>query len=256
MTRTTLTLARFVLLEARRTGLVWIAAGTALAGIGMAGFVAQLALTESGNLQSGVLAGFFRLCAVFLTATFVVTSMVRESSDKGTELLLSLPMSRTEYYLGKLAGFSACGALLALAYSLIVAIWAPAAGVAFWGVSLALESALVAGVSLFFVVGLGQVIPAMAATAGLYLLSRIVGTIQSISKGPLSDDTQSLQQLSGWLVDSVALLLPSLDTATRTSWLLYEPPSLVEFLGVAAALLLYLGVVCTAGLFDLHRRNL
>ena len=46
-----------------------------------------------------------RVASVFLVATFVITSMVREASDKGLELLLALPMPRAVYLAGKLAGF-------------------------------------------------------------------------------------------------------------------------------------------------------
>ena len=53
-------------------------------------------------------------------------------------------------------------------------IWSPPAAVAAWFVSLVLEVALAATVSLFFVVTLAQVVPALAATAGLYFLGRIV----------------------------------------------------------------------------------
>lgn len=251
-----LTLARFVLLEARRTGLPWLVLAALAAGIGLAGFVSQLALTESAALQAGVLAAYFRLCAIFLTAMFVVTSIVRETADKGTELLLSLPISRTEYYLGKLVGFAACGTTIAAVFSLALLLWASPQGVAAWFVSLALETTLVAGLSLFFVIGLGQVVPALAATAGLYLLARLMGTIQTISRGPLSDDTGIMQRLASWAVDGVALLLPALDAATRTAWLLYAPPDAGEFVRVLASLLLYGGLTIAAGLFDLYRRNL
>lgn len=254
--RAALTLARFVLLEARRTGLPWLAIGAVAAGIGMAGFLSQLALTESLALQAGVLAAFFRACVVFLTSILVATSVVRESGDKGTELLLSLPISRTAYYLGKLAGFSACGALLAGCFALVMLIWSEGAAVLAWFVSLVVEAGLIAAISLFFVMSLGQLVPALAATAGLYLLARTIAAIQSISAGPLADDRSILQALAGWAVDALALLLPPLDTATQTVWLLYGAPPLLDLLRVIGALLLYAALVIAAGLVDFHRRNL
>lgn len=251
-----LTLARFVLLEARRTGLPLLVLCSIAAGIALGGFLTQLAITEGAALQAGILAAFFRLCAVFLTATFVVTSMVRESSDKGVELLLSLPISRTTYYLGKLAGFSVCGGVIAGVFSLLLLLWSPPIAVAVWFVSLGLEVCLVAALSLFFVVTLGQVVPALSASAGVYLLSRIVSAIQAISVSPLAEDQISLQKLAGWGIDAVALLLPSLDKATQTVWLLYGPPTASEFLAVTGSLLVYAALVAAAGLFDFHRRNL
>ena len=255
-TRAALTLARFVLLEARRTRLPLLILCALAAGIGLAGFLSQLALTESASLQAGVLAAFFRATGVFICAAFVVTSMVRESNDKGTELLLSLPISRAAYYVGKLAGFGACGALVAGIFSLVMLIWSPPLAVLAWFASLSLEIWLVAAVSLFFVVTLGDVVPALAASAGVYLLGRTVAAIQSISESPLAAEDDLMQKIAGWAIDAVALVLPPLDRATQTGWLVYSVPSVEEFASVAGGLILYGVLVTAAGLFDFHRRNL
>lgn len=254
--RAALTIGRFVALEARRTGLALLLLASMAAGIALAGFLSQLALTESAALQAGMLAALFRLCAVFLTAVFVATSMVRESGDKVTELLLSLPVSRTAYYFGKLGGYAACGGAMACAYALLLLVWSPAPAVGAWLASLVLEVALVAAVSLFFVITLAQVVPALAATAGMYLLARSVAAIQSISASPLAGTEGSLQTLAVFTIDLIALLLPPLERATQTVWLLYEPPALGEFLSTCGLLLLYGAVAVAAGLFDFHRRNL
>jgi hypothetical protein len=254
--RAVLILGRFVVLEARRTGMPWLFACAAGAGLALAGFLSQLALTESVALQASVLGAFFRLCAAFLMTAFVITSMVRESNDKGVELLLSMPISRTQYYLGKLAGFVTCGGVIAGAFSVLMLVWSPPLPVAAWFVSLTFELALMAAVGLFFVLTLTQVVPALAASASLYLLGRVIASVQAVSSGPLLDEDSIIQKLAAWCVDAVALLLPPLDRATQTVWLLYGAPSAAEFLRVIGALLLYGALVSAAGLFDFHRRNL
>ena len=251
-----LILAKTVVLEARRTRLPLLAVCALGAGLGIAGFLSRLALTESGLLHAGVLAAFFRVTAVFLTAAFVITSIVRESSDKGIELLLSLPISRTTYYMGKVAGFAVCGSLLSGFFALVMLLWSPPFAVAAWFVSLALEVTLVAIISLFFVTTLGEVVAALAAVAGTYLLSRVAATIQAIAVSPVADDNSSLQKVASFGVDLVALLLPPLDQATQTGWLLYAPPTAPEFLHLVGSLAVYGVLVFAAGLFDFHRRNL
>ena len=113
-----------------------------------------------------------------------------------------------------------------------------------------------AAVSLFFVVTLAQVVPALAASASLYLLSRVIGAIQAVSSGPLLDDRAYLQKAAAWSIDAVALILPPLDRATQTVWLIYGAPAAMEFLSIAGALLTYGLLIAAAGLFDFHRRNL
>lgn len=249
-------LARFILLEARRTRLPILVLFVLVAGIGLAGFLSQLALTESSSLQASVLAAFFRVSTVFLCGAFVVTSMVRESNDKGTELLLSLPISRSAYYFGKLAGFGACGALIAAFFSAVMLAWSPPSAVAAWFLSLAVEAWLVAAVSLFFVVTLRDVVPALSAAAGMYLLGRTITAIQAISNSPLASDDDPLRWLAVRSIDAVALLLPPLGGATQTDWLLYAPPAAAALAGILGKMLLYSVLASAAGLFDLHRRNL
>src|SRR5918992_2073564 len=119
------TLARAVLLEARRGGLPWLAAGCIVLALALAAFLSQVALTESLALQAAVVAAVLRACAVFLIAAQVASSTLREINDKGLELMLSLPLSRSTHYLGRFAGYVVCGAAIAAVFALALLLWAP-----------------------------------------------------------------------------------------------------------------------------------
>jgi ABC-type transport system involved in multi-copper enzyme maturation permease subunit len=249
------TLARFVVLEALRSGLPWLTAAAILLVGGLAAFLAQLAVTESRALQIAIVAAVLRAGAVFLVAAHVASSTLREINDKGLELMLALPLRRSTHYLGRLAGFAACGAALAAAFALPLALWVPPGLVALWAVSLACEAALAAAAALFFSMTLAQLVPAMAATLGLYLLARSIATIQSIAAGPLAEPSLAAQ-LQRFVVDGIALLLPRLDGVTRSEWLLYGAPPPGAYLAGLAGLVLYAALLTAAGLFDFHRRSL
>jgi ABC-type Na+ efflux pump permease subunit len=248
-------LARFVVLEVRRSGLPWLVAASIAAGLGLAAFLSQVAVTESLALQTAIVAALLRACAVFLVAAQVVTSTQRERDDKGLELMLSLPLSRSAYYLGRLAGFAACGAVVSACFALPLLLWSPPQAVLLWALSLGAETALVAAAAMFFSVVLVQLVPAAAATAGLYLLARSIGAIQAIAGGPLAEPSPA-QNLARWSVDAVALLLPRLDSVTRTDWLIYGSPAPGAYCAALAGLALYALLLVAAGLFDFHRRNL
>lgn len=248
-----LIVARLVLLEALRSGLPWLALGCVLASLGLAAFLAQVALTETRELQAAAAGAFLRFGAAFLIATHVVVSVARETNDRGLELALALPISRSTYYLGKLAGFACCAVLLATLFALPMLFWSPPLPLAQWGLSLAVETALVAAMGLFFSMVMAHVVPAIAATAGLYLLGRSVSAMQAIAAGPLAEKDESA--LRG-IVDALALLLPRLDQATRTEWLVYDAPAPGELLGALAGLAIYFVLLVAAGLFDFSRRNL
>src|SRR6266487_935578 len=107
-------LAKAVLLEAVRNRLLWLAAVVFAVAFGLAQFLNQVAITESREIQAALLAALLRVAAVFIVATFVITSMVRESSDKVTELMLSLPAPRSVYFFGKFTGYAMLASILAL----------------------------------------------------------------------------------------------------------------------------------------------
>ncbi len=247
-------LARTILLEARRGGLPWLAAASIVAGLGLAAFLSQVALTEGRALQTALLAALLRACAVFLIAVQVTASTLREINDKGLEQLLSLPLSRSAQYLGRLAGHVACGILLSAAYALVLLPWVAPGAAALWGLSLAVETALVAAAALFFTMTLTQAVPAIAATAGLYLLSRSIAAIQAIAAGPGVDDSPA-SRVARFCVDAIALALPRLDNVTRSEWLLYGLPPAGAGAAALAGLALYIFLLAVAGLFDFHRRN-
>src|SRR5687767_1733572 len=249
------TIARYVLAEAWRSGLPWLAAGCVVAALGLSGFLSQVAITEVAALQAAFSAALLRGCAVFLIAAHVVASVVREANDKGLELALALPISRASWYLGKLTGFACLGAVLAALFAVALAPWAAPVNLTAWWLALALETTLVAAAALFFASALSQTVAAIAATAGLYLLARAISAVQAIASGPLAGDSFA-DQAGRWLVDALALLLPRLDGVARGDWLLYGAPPAAELAPALAGLVLYVVLLTAAGLFDISRRNL
>lgn len=247
-------LVRLVLLEARRGALPWLALTAIALSLALAAFLSQVALTESRSLQAAIVAAVLRACAVFLVAAHVASSVLREVNDKGLELMLSLPIARSAQYTGRFLGFALCGLVLAISFALPLLFWAPPAAVALWGISLALEAALMAAAALFFAMTLAQLLPAIAASAGFYLLARTMAGIQAIATGPHHDELAA-DRVARWTVDAVALLFPRLDAVTRTEWLLYGTPGAGAYAAVLGGLAAYIVLLLAAGLFDFHRRS-
>jgi ABC-type Na+ efflux pump permease subunit len=249
------TVAYYSLVEALRSGLPWLALACVIGVMGLAGFLAEVAITEATALQASVAAALLRACAVFLITVHVVASVAREANDKGLELALALPISRPAYYFGKLLGFGCAGALLATLFALPLLAWAKPADLAAWWVSLMAETALATAAALFFASALTQTVAAIAAAAGLYLLGRSITAIQAIAASPLAGDSIPAQA-ARWAMDGLGLLLPRLDAVTRGDWLLYGSPAATDLSYALSGLALYLVLLTAAGLFDFSRRNL
>src|SRR2546428_1220883 len=247
-------LAKAVLPEAVRNRLLWLAAVVIVAAFGFAQFLNQVAITESREIQAALLAALLRVAAVFIVVTFVITSMVRESSDKVTELMLSLPAPRAIYFFGKFAGYAAVALILALLCALPLALFAHPGGLAIWAASLLCELLIVTAMSLFCMLSLTQVVPAFAAVAGFYLLSRSMAAMQIIAGAPLQDPGLTDRVVNA-LVELIALLLPALDGMTQTTWLLGSAPGVSALGPVAGQPAIYLVLICSSALFDLYRKN-
>jgi len=247
-------LAKAVLLEAVRNRLLWLAAVVIVAAFGFAQFLNQVAITESREIQAALLAALLRVAAVFIVVTFVITSMVRESSDKVTELMLSLPAPRATYFFGKFAGYAAVALILALLCALPLALFAHPGGLAIWAASLLCELLIVTAMSLFCVLSLTQVVPAFAAVAGFYLLSRSMAAMQIIAGAALQQPTLTDRVVNA-IVELIALLLPALDRMTQTTWLLESAPGASTLGAIAGQTAIYLVLIGAAALFDLYRKN-
>ena len=255
MTQAALTIARYTLLEALRNRLLWLLLAMALGAVALSGFLNELALTESRQLQAALLGAVLRLAAVFLIATFVVTSMVREANDKGLELLMALPLPRAVYLLGKLAGFAALAVLPALLFGALALFFAPPAQAALWAVSLLCECWIVAALSLLCMVTWNQVLPALAAAVSFYLLARVIGTLQLLGHGATATASAGQRALATG-IDALALLLPHLDRYTRADWLVYHDGGAADLLAIAAQTAIYVALMAAAGLFDLYRKQI
>lgn len=255
ITRTVVaSLARATVLEAARNRLLWLASFVIVMAIGLAQFLNQVAITESREIQVALIAALLRVTAVFIAAVFVTTSMVRELEDKVTELLLALPAPRSSYFFGKFTGYAAFALLLAVLCALPLAFFADPAGLALWTSSLLCELLIVSAMSLFCVLSLAQIVPAFAAVAGFYLLSRSMTAMQIIAGASLQAPTTT-DRIVSFVVDSIALLLPRLDAMTQTTWLLGAVPGPSAIVHVLAQTAIYLALICAAALFDLHRKN-
>ena len=163
-------IAHYTLLEARRNHLLWVVVLTIFAAVALAGFLAQVAITETQQIQAAFLGALLRWAAVFIVSLTVITGMVREFNDKGFELVLSLPLPRAGYFFGKLLGYAAIALLVATCMTLPLLLVVPPDQAALWGASLGCELMLVCVLILLCMLTLNQTLPAFTVVAAFYLL--------------------------------------------------------------------------------------
>lgn len=246
-------IACYTLLEAVRGRLLLIAGLFAGVAVALAGFLAQIAITETAQVQSVIIAALLRIGTAFLLTTFVVTSMVREFGDKGVELLLAQPLPRWAYVAGKYSGYAAAATLVSIIAALPLLLYAPPAHVLAWTVSLAGEAMLVAAVSLFCVLSLTHVVAATAAVAAFYVLARSVDAIRILATTAGTPDDFLGRSIDG-VLGALSLLVPRLDRLTQAGWLA-EGASFDVVTSGLLQMAVFTAFILLASLFDFHRQN-
>ncbi len=248
--------ARYTLLEAARTRLPWTALAVVVGALALAEGAAGLALTDSQSYRIEIYAAFTRLALVALTILFVASSVMRELADRAIDLSLSRPLSRGAWFCGRLLGYALAVALMGLLAAVPLALTSTPAAALAWGVSLAAELGLVAAASLSAAVALTQLTGAVLAVGAFYLLSRMMGAIVLMSRGPTVEAGATSSIVIAQLVDALALLLPRLDEYTRSAWLAGGNAAFGALPGIAAQTAIYVLLLAAVGLFDFTRREL
>ncbi len=250
-----LAISRYTLLEARRARLPLLFAVVLGALLALAFFASELAVIEISRVQATFYAAGIRLAAVFIVAVHVIASVTREFDDKGLDTLLALDLPRSHYILGKLGGFLAVGALVGAMACLPLLMMAPAMAALQWGVALGLELAVVIAFTLFCVVAFGQFMPSAAVVLAFYVLARSITAIRLMSAHPLSGADTFSHEVSRWLIEGLALLLPALDHWPQTTWLIDAAGSWHGVFGLLLETVLYVALLAGAAMVDFHRRN-
>lgn len=251
-----ITIAGFTVLEAIKSRIIWLLIAGLISLFSLTEFIGYVTITESLPFKSALLGASLRILAVMVMALFVTTSMLRELNDKGLELVLSLPVPRAVYYLGKLLGFVVVALGVAMIVGLGLVLYVPTAPLTIWSVSLACELIIVVAFGLLSLVSFNQMTSAMSAVLVFYLLARSVNAVRLMGTGPLVDPDSQAQAIIRQVIDILAYVLPSLDRYTLSEWLVYHGVDWMALAFIAGQTLIYTALLSLAGLFDLYRRNL
>ena len=249
------TVSFFTALEAVRGRFFWVTVFLVAAAWLFGVFAFQLSIIEGEQVQTALLASVMRLGGALLLAVYTVNGVVREYQDKGTEMLFATPLSRAEYYLGKLSGYIISAAAFACAAGAMMLTQAPPVQVGFWIVSLFCEFAIVIAFSLFCGLSLGQIPASIGAVLGFYLLARSTAAMSLMAHQPSPAAESLMHDYFAEGFDGLAFVLPRLSDFARTDWLVYGNGSLQDLAFPLLQTGIYVALLGGATLFDLYRKN-
>ena len=250
-----LTISKFTIIESMRNRLLWLSVLMMIIGFVLVEFVGDLAITEHKATQLAVLAVFLRLSAVLLIALFVVSSSLRELQDKTLEMILAMSIRRSSYYLGKLLGYVQLAVLMAIAFALLMMIYAPVEQVLIWTISLMLELVLVVALALVMLFTFKQTPAALTGVFLVYMASRVMTSLYLMSQHPIISNDGIGQKFIDGFVGMMTWVLPDLSRYTQTEWLVYSSADWSQLLPALVQTIIYLALLSSVALFDFYRKN-
>ena len=246
-------ITRYTVLEAIRGRVPLVMLAWVLLAFALGAFLRQIAMIEGAEIQLAIIAALARVGAVFILMSFTISSIVRESADKGVELVLAHPLPRWQYIIGRFAGFALVAVMIALAMALPLVVSAALDRLLAWVASLALELILVAAAAMFFTLTLSHHVAAFAAVGSFYVLARAIDALVIIARTGEHTTVWSDRMADG-IVHALASVLPHLDRFTAAAWLTDGVPA--GALGVVLAqTAIYVAVLLSATLVDFYRQN-
>ena len=218
-------------------------------------FVGELVITEKTAFQNILAATAIRLFVVFTMSIFVITSVVREFNDKSFELILSLPIPRYTYLLGKFAGFCFFSIIVVIITCSILIPFVEFQRLILWEISLMFEVWIMISVCLFFLVTLREITSTLVIVTAFYILSRTIFIIQLIGHSPIVNTDNLSHLFITKILDAIAFILPRLHQFCQSEWLIYNSGSWQDFLTISIQTVVYITLLMSAALFDLYRKN-
>jgi ABC-type transport system involved in multi-copper enzyme maturation permease subunit len=247
MTRNIKTIAWYTFREATQNRLFRLTFAGLVCLLGIAEFTGELAITETREIQAALLASIARWFLVVTSSLFVITSMVREFNDKGTELILSLPVSRVTYYFGKFIGFIALSLAISFSVCLILFLYTEPSFLFTWYASLVCEIAIIIAMSMLCLFTFNNVTVSFIVVVAFYILL--------LSTSPILETKTFSQEFITAVVNAVAFMMPDLARFSRSDWLVYGIAD-ANLRMVILQTVIYLILLVAAGLFDLSRKEL
>ena len=242
------TIARYTILESLRNRMSFTALFFFIVSFFIAEFVGSLVLTEAVFFQTTLLSSMMRTVSVFVLSLFVISSCLKERQDRQLELLLSLPLHRYQYLLGKITGFFVMAFLLSFFLSWPILVYGYWQGSLIWFISLLLELMICASFCFFLVFTFQHLVPALTAFFIFYLLSRSMSAIQNLAENPL-DIISSADQFMILIIKGINFLLPNLDHFCQSIWLVSYPEFSI-LLPLLSEAFLYICLINLATLID------
>jgi len=245
---------RFVLVTALRDRLFASLFGLLAVTIGISVFLGGGAIMESREMAVVYAAGGARVFVMLGLIVFTAFHVERLYDTREIEAILARAISRESFVVSYWTGLAVIGILLVLPVAVAVfTLGLSVMGAVYWSVSIVLEALMLVAFVLFCALTMERAIPTIFAGVGFYVLARLVSFLLGIV---LHGRRSGVNEVINPIFKFISFIVPRLDLAGQTRWLVYGVETNTSFLGlIAAQAAIYVPLLLLATIFDLRRKN-
>ncbi len=246
---------RYVLITAVRDRMIAALLMALVAGVGGAVVLASSAIAEKREFGLAFGGELIRLILVLGLITFISFHIRRMYETREIEAILARPISRTTFVLAYFIAYALIALLLSIAGPILlrVAFDADGPGLLEWGVSLVLEGGIVVAISLFCAMTLESATASVIASLGFYVLARSAAFFRAIVVNHTGTfDQPGINDVSGWILQAMATLVPRIDLFGQSRWLVYGPGGGWGVKELLVQTAIYVPLLLAATIRDLH----
>lgn len=203
-----------------------------LVGIGVliSGFMTELAIINSEEVGTALLADFLRYSLVILILLLVTTNVAEDFQSRQFDRLLTMPVSRWQYIIAQFFIIVTLAGILCLPVFLIMSLSTPFEVALYWSVALWLEMMLLGLVGLLAILSLEKIPLAVFFSLAIYLLAKLSGLIaQMLTESVRLSDGSVSSRVAEMIFNSILYVIPRLDTFAQND-VFFESVSLVVML--------------------------
>ena len=256
MIRQTISLFRYLMLGIVNLRLFVLISILVVTAFLLSEFITELAIINSRQIATAMLADFLRYSFVFLALLLVVTNVADDFEFKQFERLLTMPVSRWQYIAAQFLTITSIAFILILPVFFVITI-VDSIGVAlYWSVALWLEILLVGLVGLLAILSLEKIPQAVFFSLAVYLLAKLSGLIsQMLVESVKLSDGALANRFADLVFNGILHLIPRLEAFAQNN-VFFEPYDLsailLNQLGIVSVYSLFLLAVC---LVDFYRKE-
>ncbi len=244
---------KFVLITALRDRLfVSLLALLALA-FGISTYLGGGAVAEAEQMTVVYSAGAARVLVILGLTVFVAFHIERLYDTREIEAILSRSISRETFVVSYWLAM-VCVALLVIVPAIVVISLFQLSpdGTIYWSATILLEGMIMVAFAIFCGMSMERAIPTIFATMGFYILARMVGFFTGIAA---HGKQSGMNQVANPIMEYVGYLVPRLDLAGQTRWLVYGVDGSEKFTLIALQGIVYIVLLLSAAIFDLRRKH-